>query len=106
MPAKLPPARPTAVQAALWEVQSQASLEIVSKLLRNAAVEPNEEKYRRIRLSNPKIKSLIVDEKGALQALQALGWANDSEDAEMLVMPPGQYFSMSEVGGCLITASL
>lgn len=97
VPAKLPPTKPSAVQAALWEIQNTASLEVISKLLRNTAVNPSEEKYRRIRLTNPKVKALIAEEKGAVQSLLALGWERDAEDSESLVIPKGRYFSMAEV---------
>ncbi len=38
--AKLPPPLPSAVQAALWAVPSQDSLEIIEKLTKNVAVNP------------------------------------------------------------------
>lgn len=96
VPAKLPPAKPTAIQAALWEVRSQESLEAISKLLRNAAVNPKEEKFRRIRLQNDKIQSLILQQSGALEALLLLGWERNTSDGDQLVISPGKYFSMSE----------
>lgn len=97
VPAKLPPGNPTAIQAALWSIRNQASLETLEKLLRNAAVSPKEEKYRSIRLSNPKVKGLLVDEPGALDALLLLGWERDSSDSELLVIGKGRYFTMTEV---------
>ncbi len=36
------------------------SLEILGKLIYNAAVSPKEEKYRKIKMSNPKIDATIV----------------------------------------------
>ena len=40
VPAKYAPAAPTAVQAALYAVQSQESLELIAKLLKNVVVSP------------------------------------------------------------------
>ena len=36
------------------------TLAILGKLLKNTVVEPSEEKFRRIRLSNPKIDALVM----------------------------------------------
>ncbi len=38
--AKLPPPPPSAVQAALWVVQSQETLTVIEKLTKNVAVNP------------------------------------------------------------------
>ena len=56
-----------------------------------------EEKYRRVRLGNGKIKAALVDVPAALEALLALGWARETEGEEdALVVPKGKYFSMAE----------
>ena len=100
VPAKLPPSRPTPAQAALWDVNSLESLETVGKLLKNTVLSPKEEKFRRIRLTNPKIHSLIV-EAGALPVLHQLGWSIDPADDSYLVLPPSKYMSMAEVNTLL-----
>ena len=43
VPAKYAPAAPTAVQAALYAVQSQESLELIAKLIKNVVVSPTGE---------------------------------------------------------------
>lgn len=96
VPAKMPPPMPTAIQEAMWQIQDIACLETITKLLRNTVVNPTEDKYRRIRLSNPKIKSLIMGRAG-LQTLRALGWVQDAEDEDMLVLPKNAQLSMAEV---------
>ena len=93
----MPPAKPSAAQAALWNVQNPETLDLIAKLLKNVAVNPSEEKYRRIRLSNPKIKALVADEEGGLQAMLSLGWEQDPEDVDALVVTKGHHFSMAEV---------
>lgn len=57
---------------------------------------PGEEKYRRLRLSNPRIAAAIVEVAGALDALLALGWERDEGDAEALVCP--KYAKMTMAG--------
>ena len=55
-----------------------------------------EEKFRRVKLSNPKIKAALVDVPGAMQALLVLGWAREQEPEEAVVVPKGRHFSMAE----------
>jgi PUB domain len=126
--AKLPPPKPTEVQAALWNITSLDSLELLVKLIQNIAINPGESlhlhvatlagrssslnnrfkfnfwfchagepKFKRIKLSNPKIKSSLVDTPGGLDALLALGWVYDEEDRDCLVVPKGRQFTMTEV---------
>lgn len=51
-----------------------------------------------MKLSNPKIKAALVDVPGAVAALLALGWAQEQEPEEAMVVPKGRHFSMAEVG--------
>ena len=60
-------------------------------------VNPGDEKYRRLRLSNPKIAAALVDVPGALDALLAMGWERDAADADFLVCPKGVRVTMAEV---------
>ena len=54
-------------------------LEIIGKLVKNAACSPNDDKYKSVKTSNPKIHSLIIDTPGALDAMKELGWAQEEE---------------------------
>lgn len=92
--AKLPPPKPTEVEAALMAVKSMETMELIHKLSYNAACSPNESKFRRVRLSNPKIKEVLADCPGALEAMEALGWAMDEAE---LVIPSGKYIKMDQV---------
>jgi hypothetical protein len=57
-----------------------------------------EEKFRRVRLSNSKIKACLVDVPGAIDALVAIGWATEGgEEDPALVVPKGRHISMAEV---------
>lgn len=96
--AKYPPPKPTEVEAAMQAIKSEQALDVIGKLLYNAAISPREEKFRRIKLTNAKIKEAVIDTHGALDALRALGWVDDPEaPGEFLVVQPGLYFSMKEV---------
>jgi hypothetical protein len=73
------------------------SLEVIGKLLYNCAVAPREEKYRRVKLSNKKISETIVNTPGAIEAMQALGWVQDENNLEELMLPAGVFVTMKEV---------
>ena len=60
-------------------------------------VNQGDEKYRRLRLSNPRIAAAIVEVPGALDALLALGWAPDESEPEYLVCPRSAKMTMAEV---------
>lgn len=56
-----------------------------------------EDKFRRIKLTNPKIQSAVVGADGAVDALLAMGWAVDETDPDFLSLPAGVFLSMKEV---------
>lgn len=58
----------------------------MNKLARNAAQNPAEEKYRKVRLTNEKIAALLVAVEGAKEAMIEMGWV---EEGEFLVLPAG-----------------
>jgi hypothetical protein len=64
------------------------SLEVLGKVLYNAAVSPNEDKYRRLRLSNAKVAAAVVEVPGALDLMLALGWVKDEQE-DALMLPAG-----------------
>lgn len=47
-------------QAAIMAVKSTDSLAVIEKLVYNVVVAPRDEKFRRVKLSNPKINAAIV----------------------------------------------
>jgi thioredoxin len=62
------------------------------------AQQPAEPKFRKLKLSNPKIAALIVAQPGAMEALQLLGWVRETEeDVECLVLPPSTHLTMANV---------
>ncbi|KAI3730680.1 hypothetical protein L1987_61853 [Smallanthus sonchifolius] len=62
---------------------SDGSVEIVLKLLKNIVKEPENVKFRRIRLGNPKIKEAIADVAGGLDLLECVGFELKEENGEM-----------------------
>ena len=60
---------------------SPAQAGVLAKLLANVAGQPEEAKYRRLRLSNPKVADAVVA-TGALASLllPCLGWSLGPED--------------------------
>lgn len=62
---------------------SQGSLEIVLKLLKNIVREPENSKFRKIRLSNPKIKEAIGEAVGGVELLEFVGFKLQEDDGEM-----------------------
>uniref|UniRef100_A0A061S311 PUB domain-containing protein n=1 Tax=Tetraselmis sp. GSL018 TaxID=582737 RepID=A0A061S311_9CHLO len=98
-PAKLPPPRPSDLEAALRAVCSTDSLTVISTLCRNCAIQPKEDKFRKVKLSNKKIHSAVVDTPGALEVMLKLGWVENTteQDGDVLEIPSGQYITMEQV---------
>ncbi|EFN52168.1 expressed protein [Chlorella variabilis] len=55
----------------------------------NAVVNPGDAKFRRLKLSNAKIKAAIVDTEGALATMRELGWQEGEEDGEAVLSLKG-----------------
>ncbi|XP_050275487.1 plant UBX domain-containing protein 2 isoform X1 [Quercus robur] len=62
---------------------SEGSVEVVLKLLRNIVREPENAKFRRIRMSNPKIREAIGEVAGGVELLEFVGFELKEEDGEM-----------------------
>ena len=73
------------------------SLVLLSKVSRNVAQNPTEEKYRRLRLTNEKLKLGLFDVPGCINTLLEMGWVKDEEDQEYLMLPHKAKVSMVEV---------
>ena len=76
------------------------AVQVMSKLVRNTAVSPSEDKFKRIKLTNSKVKTTIVDTTGGVPSLLAMGWVYDEADKEFLMLPKGVQMTMKEVGRC------
>jgi hypothetical protein len=58
---------------------AQDTLALVDKLTRNVVRNPGEEKFRKINLSNEKIKKAIADVPNGIELLQEMGWVLEGE---------------------------
>mmetsp|Transcript_91864 Transcript_91864/g.255896 ORF Transcript_91864/g.255896 Transcript_91864/m.255896 type:complete len:186 (+) Transcript_91864:81-638(+) len=65
--------------------KAQETLELLEKLTRNVVRNPGDDKFRHIKLSNPKIAAAITEVPFAVDALKEMGWV---EDGEGLALPP------------------
>ncbi|KAK4754497.1 hypothetical protein SAY87_002601 [Trapa incisa] len=61
----------------------ESAVEILIKLLRNIAREPENAKFRRIRMGNPKIKEAVAEVAGGIELLEFLGFELREEEGEM-----------------------
>jgi len=59
--------------------KAQETLELIEKLTRNVVRNPTDEKFRRIKLSNPKIAASITEVPFAVDALKEMGWVEDGD---------------------------
>lgn len=62
---------------------AEGSVSVVLKLLKNIVKEPENVKFRKIRMGNPKIKEAMVDVVGGIELLEFLGFELQEEGGEM-----------------------
>lgn len=58
-----------------------AAAEVLARLLGNVAAAPGEPKFRRLRLSNPRIQAEVLEAQGGLELLTVCGFEFVFEDA-------------------------
>mmetsp|Transcript_114359 Transcript_114359/g.214194 ORF Transcript_114359/g.214194 Transcript_114359/m.214194 type:complete len:187 (+) Transcript_114359:91-651(+) len=62
------------------------TLALIEKLTRNVVRNPGEEKFRKINLTNTKIKAAIADVPNGIELMQEMGWVPEGES---LILPAG-----------------
>lgn len=62
---------------------TENSIEVMQKLLGNIVKEPSSEKFRKIRMGNPKIREAISEVKGGVEVLESLGFTVRDEEGEL-----------------------
>ncbi|KAH6773903.1 plant UBX domain-containing protein 2 [Perilla frutescens var. frutescens] len=65
---------------------SEGSVEVLMRILRNVVKEPENAKFRKIRIGNPKIKEAIGDVPGGVELLECIGFELKEEGGEMWLM--------------------
>lgn len=73
----------TCVSAYISGKPSEGSLEVILKLFKNVIKEPDNAKFRKIRMGNPKIKEAIGDVAGAVELLECAGFKLEEENGEI-----------------------
>ncbi|KAK3265435.1 hypothetical protein CYMTET_25879 [Cymbomonas tetramitiformis] len=68
--------------------EQQARLHSLVNLLRNVLKYPEQEKFRKLRFSNPQLKAKVVDVRGSVEYLAAAGWQHKVIDAEEHLLLP------------------
>ena len=83
VPAKLASVK-TPLQVALAALDSEAALELLATLCRNAACAPSEPKYRKVRATNSRVAASCeaCGEEAFVAAMQALGWSRTAAAVE------------------------
>ncbi|GAB2296949.1 hypothetical protein Dimus_031052 [Dionaea muscipula] len=62
---------------------SQGSVEVVLRLLRNIVKEPENAKFRRVRMSNSKIRENVGEVVGGIELLESVGFMLKEDEGEM-----------------------
>ncbi|KAK6146739.1 hypothetical protein DH2020_020608 [Rehmannia glutinosa] len=73
----------TCVSAYVSAKPSEGSKEVLMRLLKNVVKEPENAKFRKIRMGNPKIKEAIGDVPGGVELLECVGFELKEEGEEM-----------------------
>ena len=94
VPAKIASVK-TPLQVALAALESEAALELLTTLCRNAACAPSEPKYRRVRATNSRVTAACAacGEETFTNAMEALGWSKkavEGEEGEFFVLAAGK----------------
>ncbi|RLN35548.1 plant UBX domain-containing protein 2 [Panicum miliaceum] len=63
-----------------------AAVEVLKRLLGNLLREPGSDKFRRVRLGNPRIKEAVADREGGLELLEAVGFRVGEEGGELFAV--------------------
>lgn len=97
-----------AVQQLVADKNGKFAAETLNKLLSNILVEPDEPKYRKVRLNNPKIQSTIVEVSGAVEFLLACQFqiafqakADESEEAYAVLDGDADISILKDALNCL-----
>ncbi|KAJ0412006.1 hypothetical protein ATCC90586_004552 [Pythium insidiosum] len=74
-----------------------AAAETIMKMLKNILQNPQEDKYRRVRLSNANIQAKLVNVRGAVELLLESGFVQRQEDGETFLVMDADQVSTSRI---------
>ncbi|XP_062194130.1 plant UBX domain-containing protein 2-like [Phragmites australis] len=63
-----------------------AAVDVVKRLLGNLLKEPGNDKFRRVRLGNPRIKEAVADREGGVELFESVGFRIGDEDGELFAV--------------------
>ncbi|KAK8459755.1 hypothetical protein SEVIR_2G208600v4 [Setaria viridis] len=63
-----------------------SELAVLKRLLGNLLREPRSDKFRRVRLGNPRIKEAVADREGGVELLEAVGFRVGDEGGELFAL--------------------
>lgn len=63
-----------------------AAVEVLKRLLGNLLRDPRSDKFRRVRLGNPRIKEAVADREGGVELLEAIGFRVGDEDGGLFAV--------------------
>ncbi|CAN6217602.1 unnamed protein product [Urochloa humidicola] len=63
-----------------------AAVEVLKRLLGNLLRDPHSDKFRRVRLGNPRIKEAVADREGGVELLEAVGFRVGDEGGELFAV--------------------
>ncbi|BAF25036.2 Os09g0401600 [Oryza sativa Japonica Group] len=63
-----------------------SAVEVVKRLLGNLLSDPRNDKYRKVRLGNPRIKEALADREGGVDLLEAVGFRVADEGGELFAL--------------------
>ncbi|KAI0723312.1 hypothetical protein C8Q76DRAFT_794269 [Earliella scabrosa] len=78
------------------------SLKTVLQLAQNILAHPEEDKYRRFRINNERIKRTVMEPKGVLQLVNELGFRSKAEDYESYYVYSAKTHNTLRVGSSVI----
>mmetsp|Transcript_73832 Transcript_73832/g.193663 ORF Transcript_73832/g.193663 Transcript_73832/m.193663 type:complete len:185 (-) Transcript_73832:354-908(-) len=62
---------------------AQETLALIDKLTRNIVQNPTEEKFRKVKLANPKLAAIVAAAPTFVDTMQEMGWVQTSEGLEL-----------------------
>ena len=96
--------RPQRIKTSPAEVVGN-TFQILVKILGNLALQPDNPKFKQLKLTNAKIKAAIVDVDGAESLLATAGFTRLADEANPMLMAEGDGLGARARGALTVSAS-